>query len=56
VPGQAPWVGPSKKELKEFPAEVQTVMGFAIFQAEIGGKHPDAKPLKGYKGARSASA
>lgn len=29
-------------------------MGFAIFQAQIGGKHPDAKPLRGdqaFKGA-----
>ena len=26
-------------------------MGFALSQAQSGGKHPDAKPLKGYKGA-----
>jgi phage-related protein len=45
------WVGRSKEELKEFPEEVQDVMGFALFQAEIGGKHPSAKPLRGYKGA-----
>lgn len=45
------WVGPSRKELKEFPEEVQKVMGYAIFLAEIGGRHPDAKPLKGHKGA-----
>ena len=24
---------------------------FALSQAQAGGKHPDAKPLKGYKGA-----
>lgn len=26
-------------------------MGFALREAQAGGKHPDAKPLKGYKGA-----
>jgi phage-related protein len=23
-------------------------MGFALFTAQVGGKHPDAKPLKGH--------
>ncbi len=27
------------------------MMGFALREAQAGGKHPDAKPLKGYKGA-----
>lgn len=26
-------------------------MGFALREAQTGGKHPDAKPLKGYRGA-----
>ncbi len=26
-------------------------MGFALSEAQSGGKHPDAKPLRGYKGA-----
>lgn len=26
-------------------------MGFALFQAQVGGKHVDAKPLKGFGGA-----
>lgn len=26
-------------------------MGFALSVAQSGGKHPDAKPLKGHKGA-----
>ena len=26
-------------------------MGFALFQAQAGGKHVDAKPLKGFGGA-----
>jgi phage-related protein len=45
------WAGASKKELSVLPAEVQQVMGYALYLAEIGGKHPDAKPLKGHKGA-----
>ena len=26
-------------------------MGFALYRAQVGKKHPDAKPLKGFKGA-----
>lgn len=45
------WVGPSLKDLKAFPRPVQTVMGFALKLAQLGEKHPDAKPLKGFRGA-----
>jgi phage-related protein len=44
------WVGPSKKDLKAFPLEVRQTIGFALFQAQTGGKHVDAKPLKGFGG------
>ena len=33
------------------PQPVKDVFGFAIFQAELGDKHPGAKPLKGFAGA-----
>ena len=33
--------------LKKFPATVQDQVGFAIYQAQAGLKHRDAKPLKG---------
>jgi phage-related protein len=33
------------------PKEVSYVFGYAIFLAQMGGKHPDAKPLKGFGGA-----
>jgi len=26
-------------------------MGFALYLAQAGGKHPDAKPLRGFGGA-----
>ena len=45
------WVGSSRKDLKSFPLEVRRAMGFALFQAQAGGKHGDAKPLKGFGGA-----
>lgn len=45
------WVGQSLDDLKAFPAEVQSVMGFALRQAQGGDKHVSAKPLKGFTGA-----
>lgn len=45
------WIGSSKKDLMAFPEDVKDVIGYALHLAQIGGKHPDAKPLKGYKGA-----
>jgi phage-related protein len=44
------WIGSSLKDLRAFPEEVKDVMGFALREAQAGGKHPDAKPLKGHKG------
>ena len=29
---------------------MQRHVGYAFFQAQTGGKHPDAKPLKGFAG------
>jgi phage-related protein len=48
------WTGSSRNDLKEFPEDVQDQMGYALFLAQAGGKHEDAKPLKGstaFKGA-----
>jgi phage-related protein len=45
------WIGSSRKDLKTFPEEVQDVFGYALHVAQMGGKHPDAKPLKGFGGA-----
>ena len=42
------WVGSSKSDLKRFPDPVQNRMGFAIYQAQAGLRHRDAKPLKGF--------
>ncbi|MFY9957872.1 hypothetical protein [Bradyrhizobium sp.] len=45
------FVGPSRDDLSEFPTEVKYCIGFALRIAQKGGKHPDAKPLKEFKGA-----
>jgi len=42
------WVGSSKDDLREFPDDAQDHIGFALFQAQIGLKHRDAKPLAGF--------
>jgi phage-related protein len=45
------WVGSSLEDLGDFPPAVQREIGFALRRAQDGGKHPDAKPLKGFGGA-----
>ncbi|HEX2203299.1 MAG TPA: type II toxin-antitoxin system RelE/ParE family toxin [Longimicrobium sp.] len=45
------WIGSSHKDLKGFPGEVQDVMGRALLDAQLGDKHPEAKPLRGFGGA-----
>lgn len=44
------WIRSSHKDLKEFPSEVQDEIGYALYVAQIGDKHPKAKPLKGLPG------
>ena len=44
------WVGTSHEDLKEFPSDVQDEMGYALYVAQLGDKHPKAKPLKGFSG------
>ncbi len=45
------WVGSSKRDLLDMPEDVQAVFGFALHVAQEGGKHPQAKPLRGFSGA-----
>lgn len=42
------WVGSTKLDLKSFPASVQDRVGFALYQAQIGLRPRDAKPLRGF--------
>ena len=41
------WIGSSSADLKRFPDPVRRRMGFAVYQAQAGLRHRDAKPLKG---------
>jgi phage-related protein len=45
------FVGSSRDDLSDFPDDVKRSIGLALRTAQKGGKHPDAKPLKGFKGA-----
>lgn len=45
------WVGPTRKELKEFPRPVQRAVGYALNAAQLGETPPDAKVMKGFGGA-----
>jgi phage-related protein len=45
------WISSSLSDLRKFPEEVQKVVGFALYLAQLGKKHQDAKPLKGFKGS-----
>lgn len=45
------WLGSSRKDYGSFPDEVQDHVGYALYQAQCGEKHEDAKPLKGFGGA-----
>src|SRR5215472_4045 len=45
------WVGSSRRDLRQFPDPVQAHMGYALFVAQLGGKHVDAKPLTGFGGS-----
>lgn len=44
------WVGSSKKDLLAFPEPVVSAIGYALGVAQLGGKHPHAKPWKGEGG------
>lgn len=44
-------IGSSLKDLKAFPRRVRREIGRALRYAQLGGKHPDAKPLRGFGGA-----
>jgi phage-related protein len=42
------WIASSKDDLSAMPIEVRRAVGYALFAAEQGEKHDDAKVLKGF--------
>lgn len=41
------WMGSSKRDLLDLSEDVQDTFGYAIDLAQRGGRHPNAKPMKG---------
>lgn len=44
------WLASTRKDIREFPKQVRQTFGQALFDAQMGYKHPDAKPLRGFGG------
>jgi phage-related protein len=45
------WVGSSRRDLRKFPEPVQDHFGYALYVAQRGGRHRDAKTLSCFGGA-----
>jgi phage-related protein len=45
------WISSAHEDLRRLPQDVRQVMGYALYLAQKGDKHLDAKPLKGFGGA-----
>lgn len=45
------WVGSSYDDLKKMPQDVVKEFGFALYQAQCGGKGENVKPMAGFSGA-----
>jgi len=45
------WIGSTLDDLRKFPDEVRESIGHALRAAQLGGKHPNARPLRGFHGA-----
>jgi phage-related protein len=43
-------MGSSRADLNRFPEDVKHEMGYALYLAQLGGKHIVAKPLRGFGG------
>jgi len=45
------WIASSLKDLRAFPEELRDDVGFSLYQAQLGRKPADAKPLRGFGSA-----
>ena len=45
------WVGSSKRDLGTLPEAVVNLFGYALYLAQTGKKHDQAKPLRGFGSA-----
>ncbi len=51
IPRRLEWIGSAKKDLMALPGEVIDVFGYALHLAQMGRKHEQAKPLRGFGSA-----
>ena len=42
------WIGSSKKDLLKLPPSIVDSFGYALYLAQSGGHHPNAKALRGF--------
>ena len=47
-PRKLVWLVDTLDRVKGFPTAVRQKLGFALYQAQVGGKHESAKPLRGF--------
>lgn len=45
------WIAGAREDLRRFPEAIRLTMGYALYLAQAGDKHTDAKPLRGFGGA-----
>ena len=45
------WVASSRRDLKSLPPSIRRLFGYALWEAQRGGRHEDTKILKGFGGA-----
>jgi phage-related protein len=45
------WIASSRDDLSALPSGARRQIGYALYFAQMGGKHPSAKPLKGFQSA-----
>ena len=45
------FIGDSREDLRRFPKDARAIAGQALYHAQLGSKHINAKPLKGFPGA-----
>lgn len=45
------WMGSSLKDVRAFPVEVRQAVGYGLYLAQHGGKHANAKSLRGFGSA-----
>lgn len=45
------WMASSRRDVREFPKQIRATVGQALFDAQLGDRHPSTKVLKGFGGA-----